>query len=87
MRSKCFAWWDLLWHQELGHGVVDQGVVDFGDVLRCSAENACGGDIIDLSRDACGVVMDEVFCLWFEDVGFASGLGDAVVDIGGGLIG
>ena len=87
MRSRFFACWDLLWHQELGHGVVDPCLGDFVDVLRCSAEKTCGSDIIDLSRDARGIVMDEVFGLWFKDVGRPSGFGDAVIDIGRGLVG
>jgi len=43
------------------HGIVDQGIGNFFDVLRDCVEQTGGGDIIDLPRHTCGVVMDEFF--------------------------
>ena len=47
--------------------LLTRGIVDFLHVLGGCGEQTCGGDIIDLSRHACGIVMDEVFGLGFED--------------------
>ena len=52
---------------KLGHGIVDQGIVYFMDVLRGCGKQAGGGDVIDLPRDPRGIIMDEGLGLRFED--------------------
>ena len=52
---------------KLRHGIVDEGIVDFMDVLRGCGEQAGGGNVIDLARDPGGIIMDEGLGLWFED--------------------
>lgn len=71
---------------KFGHGLVDQVFGNLFEALRGGVEKASGSDIIDLSRYASGIVMNESFSLGFEDFIGAPGLGDAVVDIGAGLL-
>ena len=66
--------------------MVDHGFVDFVNVLRGSGEQACRGDIIDLSRDACGIVMDKGLGLGLEYFVGSPGFCDPVIDILDGLL-
>ena len=54
---------------KLRHGIVDEGIVYFLQILGGCGEQAGGGDVIDLPRDPRGIIMDEVPGLWLEDFG------------------
>ena len=53
---------------EFGHGVGEEGLIDFVEVSGGGIEEAGGGDIVDLPWDAAGVIMDEGLGFGLEDL-------------------
>jgi hypothetical protein len=53
---------------ELGQGLLQQGLVDAGRVSDGGLQQAGGRQIVDLSRHAAGVVVDQVFDGRLEEV-------------------
>lgn len=81
------AWWCvLLGEPEFGHGLVDGVLGDFVLVVSGGVDEGCGGDVVDVSWEAGGVFVDEVFGLGFEELWGGAAVLDALVDVGGGLV-
>ena len=75
-----------LWKLEFGHGVGDEGLIDFLQVLGGGIEEAGRGDVVDQPGDAACIIMDEGFGFGFEDLVITSCGSHSGVDIGTGLV-